>query len=152
MDSHWIKSAEIKLWKTNFEFWKASEITRTVKFCLTANLMSTTVRHRPGAKKGHWVVILGVVVVKMYSLISQCGILVHCTVVFKIIEIFEVTKIPFRPRFEYDQHYQQPWSQSIGPFDQNRPYIEILVETSTKIEFLWNQYVRHSVRWCGGHN
>jgi hypothetical protein len=41
------------------------------------------VRHRPGAKKGncHWVVIVGVVVVKMYSLISLCGIPVHCTVV-----------------------------------------------------------------------
>jgi hypothetical protein len=45
------------------------------------------VRHRlPGAKKGscHWVAIVGVVVVKMYSLISQCGIPVHCTVVVYI--------------------------------------------------------------------
>jgi hypothetical protein len=34
------------------------------------------------AKKGDWVVNLGVVVVKMYSLISQYGIPVHCTVVY----------------------------------------------------------------------
>jgi hypothetical protein len=44
--------------------------------------MSTT---ESGAKKGncHWVVIVGVVFFKMYSLISisQCGIPVHCTVV-----------------------------------------------------------------------
>jgi hypothetical protein len=33
--------------------------------------MSTTVRHRPGAKTGDWVVILSEVVVKMNSLISH---------------------------------------------------------------------------------
>jgi hypothetical protein len=37
---------------------------------------------------------------------------------------------------EYDQHYQQIWSQSIGPFDQNRPYIEILVEILNKDRIL----------------
>jgi hypothetical protein len=38
--------------------------------------------------------------------------------------------LSFRPRSEYDQHYQQTWSQSIGPIDhgQNRHPIAILVE------------------------
>jgi hypothetical protein len=52
--------------------------------------------------------------------------------------------------FIHDQHNQLIWSESIEPFDQNRTYIEILVEKS-KIEFLRNQYDHHT-EVCGGHN
>jgi hypothetical protein len=63
---------------------------------------------------------------------------------FKIIEIFEVTKNSFLSDLDLStcmiNIISKLGSQSIGPFDQHRPYIEILVE----IEFLWKPICGHN--------
>jgi hypothetical protein len=57
--------------------------TRTVKFAWR-QIWCPPVRHRPGAKKGHRVVILGGTPVTKCT-VSQCGIPVHCNVLGAVV-------------------------------------------------------------------